>query len=289
VCQEKNTSSYVIETNSVGARCFHEPADTPPGYRKIFFVGCSFTAGDGVANPSRFTDLLEARFQHLHVYNYGLSGSGNDQQALIHEVYSKIIEPDIVILSPYIGCMGRNLCSTRASYDPFSGRMIERPKPYFTQAEDGALVLHNVPVPKMKFSENQTVKKPKHSKKRAKKLLNAFQRQYTEHDAPPYQVTKKILAKTLNESRATHKILLPLPNYPYLDSNTEPHYLNFFANVAKAANATCLNVLEEFYKYPPKQRRLMKTRDLHYNEVAHGIVADFLERKLNPILAAMPE
>jgi hypothetical protein len=74
VCQEKNTSSYVIETNSVGARCFHEPTDTPSGYRKILFVGCSFTAGDGVANPSRFTDLLGTRFQHLHVHNYGLTG-----------------------------------------------------------------------------------------------------------------------------------------------------------------------------------------------------------------------
>ena len=65
------------------------------------FVGCSYTAGDGVSNNERFSDLLETIAADVQCHNYALSGSGQDQQTLIHKHFVPRIKPDVLILSPY--------------------------------------------------------------------------------------------------------------------------------------------------------------------------------------------
>ena len=67
------------------------------------FIGCSFTAGDGVSNSERFTDNL-----NTSSYNAGISGSGFVQQCLIAEYCANFIQPKRLIISPYIGCIQRN-------------------------------------------------------------------------------------------------------------------------------------------------------------------------------------
>ena len=50
-----------------------------------FHNGDSFTAADGVSNRQRYSDLLEARLPGIEVYNFGLPGTGTDQQGDDHE------------------------------------------------------------------------------------------------------------------------------------------------------------------------------------------------------------
>ena len=45
---------YRIVTNKLGARCNHDNF-TEKKRKKILFIGCSYTAGDGVSNGFRFT------------------------------------------------------------------------------------------------------------------------------------------------------------------------------------------------------------------------------------------
>ena len=113
---------YLISTNSVGARCYREPEPNIDDCGiKILFIGDSLAAGDSVSNRERFTDVLEQLLPGAESHNYGLSGTGHDQQLLIHREFAPLIDPDVLVLCPAIGCIGRNLLTDRLHYDPLTG------------------------------------------------------------------------------------------------------------------------------------------------------------------------
>src|SRR5205814_834940 len=78
----------------------------------------------------------------------GLSGSGHDQQLLIHREFAGRIRPDVLVVCPSLNCIGRNLLAERLHRDNMMGGSIVVPKPYFTLDHDGALLSHQIPVPK---------------------------------------------------------------------------------------------------------------------------------------------
>ena len=85
---------YLVRTNSAGFRCDRElTKEKPPEVFRVLLFGDSFTAGDGVSNQYRYGDLLERQFPGLHVLNFGLSGTGTDQQYLIFREFAKVIIP----------------------------------------------------------------------------------------------------------------------------------------------------------------------------------------------------
>ena len=88
---------HLMETNSVGARCRHEIGPTGEAV-KILFIGCSSAAGDNVSNLDRFSDVLEELIPRVVSHNYALSGSGHDQQLLIHREFASLIDPDVLVL-----------------------------------------------------------------------------------------------------------------------------------------------------------------------------------------------
>ena len=53
-------------------------------------MGC--TAGDGVNNGKRYTDLLESRLEGAEVLNFGMPGSGPDQQYLAYQTFAHEID-----------------------------------------------------------------------------------------------------------------------------------------------------------------------------------------------------
>src|SRR3989442_6670299 len=80
---------YFVRTNDSGFRCDHNfSAEKPATTRRILLFGDSHTAGDGVSNGQRYGDLLEEQLG-IQVYNFGLPGTGTDQQYLAYQEYAK--------------------------------------------------------------------------------------------------------------------------------------------------------------------------------------------------------
>ena len=65
---------YFFKTNSAGFRSNIEFKKKKEKTRILFF-GDSNTAGDGVANEFRFSDLL-GRSLNVEIFNYAVSGTG---------------------------------------------------------------------------------------------------------------------------------------------------------------------------------------------------------------------
>ena len=65
--------SYALATNSVGMRANREYSrSSERSAVRILLLGDSFSAGDGVNNEDRFSDVLERQHPGLEVLNFGL-------------------------------------------------------------------------------------------------------------------------------------------------------------------------------------------------------------------------
>ena len=138
--------AYVVRTNSQGFRSDLEFRRERRGRPRILFFGDSITAGDGCHNHERFAELVGADFD-AEVFNYGLSGSGTDQQLLIYEEFARDVEADLVVLAVPVHNIDRINAAFRPILDRITRRRLLVPKPYFTLSEGGELELHHVPVP----------------------------------------------------------------------------------------------------------------------------------------------
>lgn len=141
---------YLVRTNAAGFRSDREfvPARKSGTFRVMLF-GDSQTAGDGTINALRYSDLLEKAVPDLEINNYGLSGTGTDQQLLTYRENSAI-EHDLVVIGIYVENVRRLLSRIVRSRD-VSGEELFRAKPYFTMDPEG-MVLRNVPVPGHRLS-----------------------------------------------------------------------------------------------------------------------------------------
>jgi carbamoyltransferase len=136
---------YLIRTNSQGFRSNGEFSTERTTRPRVLVFGDSYTAGDGCDNAQRFTDRLAATLD-AEVYNFGVSGTGTDQQLLIFEEFAARIEADVVLLCVTVENIQRIQVGHRESIDRVSGRRILVPKPYFT-LDGSQLRLNHAPVP----------------------------------------------------------------------------------------------------------------------------------------------
>jgi hypothetical protein len=290
--------AYLLRTNSLGARCDREPDSSPTARCAALIVGCSFAAGDGVSNDVRFSDRLERLDHGLACHNYALSGSGHDQQLLIHRTFAPALRPDVLIVAPVVGCIVRNLAASKVSYDPFTRQLVARAKPYFT-LEEGTLRLHNSPVPHAVTAVADAVPSPDRRARlraalpgwmltawRAARLeyRRRLERYLVEYDDPgggAYRLTHAILRHLLDESSAAHKLLVPLPGREYVTTARRPNYLPLYRDVAAATGAVCVDVLPSFRSSPRAERaRFFLPYDGHYSPEGHRVVAETLARAL---------
>jgi carbamoyltransferase len=137
---------YYVTTNAQGFRSDVDFQPEKGGRPRILFFGDSFTDGFGVSNHERFTDRM-GRTLDAEVYNYGLTGSGTDQQLLIYEHCARDVAADLVVIGVMVENIQRIVRSHHRSIDRYSGQYLYLPKPYFT-LDGGGLVLHHSPVPR---------------------------------------------------------------------------------------------------------------------------------------------
>lgn len=136
---------YFVVTNSAGFRSDTEYSiQREQGKKRVLVFGDSFTAGDGVSNKYRYTDVLQTMNPGVEFYNFGLPGSGTDQQLLLYREYGKQYEHDLLVISVLVENI-RRVNSTFRYFMDGSGEQKVWMKPYFDMAGE-ELVLRNTPV-----------------------------------------------------------------------------------------------------------------------------------------------
>ena len=136
---------YLLRTNESGFRSEIEfVKERIPGKKRILFFGDSFTAGDGVSNKFRFTDLIQEIIPGVESYNFGLPGSGTDQQYLMFREFGAGIQADLLVIMVLVENIRRVNSHYRYYYDERGNRVVYQ-KPYF-EFKNGVFSLCNVPV-----------------------------------------------------------------------------------------------------------------------------------------------
>jgi carbamoyltransferase len=308
---------YLVHTNMAGLRCRHEVTKAkPPGTVRIVVVGDSYTAGDGVSNAFRWTDVLEQRLlasmggKGVQVLNFGLPGSGTDQQLLAFRELGGDLEYDIMLLAPMVENIVRNIDSHRLATSAFSGALVERPKPYFT-LEGGKLVQHHVPVPKdtrEPSAERAKAANDAPEESGPKGLVRGLLRkvtakvdekvpgfraftqrvrgvthpqEYDDAQDPGWLLMRAILAEFIADARKDPKrkiLLAPWPTFGHIEGGLDPKpYLARFAELAASTEIELLDALPRFLEEPRQVRdRCRFASDEHPTRLGHSVFADAL-------------
>jgi hypothetical protein len=268
-----------VKTNSSGMRSTREyPLEKPPGRTRVVFLGDSYTAGDGVSNAQRFTDLLEARFPNLDAMNFGLNGTGTDQQLLIFETIARRYDADAYVFCICVENIARNLYTCFPSFDFREHQVVYRPKPYF-ELSDEKLVLRNQPVTLEKRPQD-ALGDWKYSFPYLSESDDPYAI-YAHPDRIHWRTMKAILRRFTSAVRDKPVLIVPLPMYNhYLEQHSPTYWPRFREIEDRSAGVFVVDLLPAFKRRPRTQREAFRfSDDPHYTAAAHLVVADELERK----------
>jgi len=311
---------YYVRTNSLGFRSQIEFKKEKILKPRILFFGDSITAGDGASNNERFSELLGESIG-AEVYNFGLSGSGTDQQCLILENYAKSIEADLIVFGVSVENIERNKVAYREAINPFSKKSVLISKPYFS-FQDNMLKLRNSPpvrnnsdfnsvdpelvqwaIPKnrkqiykaVEFWRNNKLTKfidkkfePIFEKLRSIIIKTAYQpyKDYKEPNGQGYVVMKEIIKRFISSSNSKPILILPIPTYQYIVDGAKPIFKDFFNSLEnKKNNIYVLDLLAEFIKLNFSKRKSLffKQDKSHFSQFGHKLISNFLENKIKKL------
>ena len=309
---------YYVRTNSLGFRSDVEFKEKKGDKPRILFFGDSNTAADGVSNNERFSELVGKHF-NAEVYNFALSGSGTDQQYLVHQKYAQKIETDLIVFGILVENIERNKVAYRETINPYTKKNVLTPKPYF-KLEEGQLKLSNSPVPRITsnseeidphmvqwaiprgqesiyklvawWRKNRALKPIRNSFKpfikRLRSLLISMSYQpYPDYGKPTsdgYLLMKKIISEFINSVSPTPIIILPIPTYHYYADDAKPiykHFFNYFHDSAK--NVHVLDLLKQMkdIDYDKRQSLCFNQDKSHFSKYGHQVISDFLTKEIN--------
>lgn len=295
---------YLMRVNEAGFRSERPfTAQRTPGMRRVLFFGDSFTAGDGVPNEQRYSDVLERRIANLETYNFGLSSTGTDQQYLAWREYAQGIEHDVVVIAVFVENVRRVMAGYRPHRDAHG---VERlyAKPYYTL--DGArLALHQVPPPPDPINPADLSARERGAVDTGgrfpllRSVVNALGArdvvqkmshyqalpQYSAPDGEGWQLMRAILTQWIG---AQHRpvVLMPLPLPQHLDGVCDPEpYQQRFAELAGALGCTLHDPLPAFLAFDAATRRAFRwQQDIHFTPAGHQALAATLEPVLRSLL-----
>src|SRR5262245_45205529 len=134
---EHEGGGFAPRTNPDRFRCRHEcTARKRPGSFRVLLFGDSYTAGMGVSDAARYGDVLETLLPELEVYNFGLPGSGTDQQYLIHREVAPRYEHDLVVIAAMVENI-RRVDSRYRHCATIEGENLILEQPYYTPEDGG--------------------------------------------------------------------------------------------------------------------------------------------------------
>jgi hypothetical protein len=299
---------YLLRANAAGFRSEHEftPARPPGTFRALLF-GDSYTAGDGVSNRDRYSDVLERETPGLQLFNYGLPGSGTDMQYLAWREMAAGVEHDLLVLAVQVENIRRVAARMRTYQE--GDREVVLAKPYFTLEDDGSLSLHNVPVPREPLRPDEVPAEEQRHLDRGgdhalvrkvvnrlgvKDVLQTLTRyqplpMYDRADTPEWRLMRAILARWIAESRVP-VLLVPVPLYQYVEETSSPEgYQQRFRELAADTGAMLHDPLPDFHRVGKAERRRLRfERDIHPTPAWHRVMADSLAPRLRSLMAARP-
>jgi carbamoyltransferase len=314
---------FYVRTNALGFRS-DRPYVTARGERpRILFFGDSFTAGDGVDNGDRFSERV-ADALGGEAYNFGLSGSGTDQQLLLLEKYGKGMAADLIVLALQVENIDRIQVGNRPAIDRITRRRMQVPKPYFTLQPDGSLALHHVPVPRDRPPEvpgndatetrhglvgsaiefYRTAKGLEDVRRMTRKHLELSRSlalrvsgfdpypDYAHPHSAGFALLRAIVRRFQAAANGVPVLVVPLPNYYYLLHGLEPKFQRRIETLAQDG-LTIGDLVTPLMALSREQRRKLLLSDGHFSVFGHGVVAQHMAdairgRGLLPVPAAKP-
>ncbi|HMK83319.1 MAG TPA: hypothetical protein VK503_06345 [Candidatus Bathyarchaeia archaeon] len=299
---------YLLRTNSIGMRSDREyPLKLPDGRHRIVLLGDSQTAGESVTNRQRFSDLLEKFYPNLDVMNFGLSGSGTDQQLLIYETLAKSFEADAYIIAPFWSNIARNMVDLYV----FGRRrgVAWMAKPYFLLEGDN-LALHNTPVPRTGLisdedaTKHRTLPEPETGDNTGftlpwefpdplrTKLRFALTRPYSGYESDEsrsWRLMRAILERFIGEVNGKPVFIVPLPDYAHYSCGVAPTYLARYEKLHDPSiDCIVVDPLPHFNRLSSEELTKCRSKEAHYSAFGHHVLAeaisDALERHCPAIL-----
>lgn len=302
------SGGYLMQVNELGFRSnrMFERQRTP-GKRRTLVFGDSFTAGDGVANGHRYTDLLEADLAEHEVYNFGLSSTGTDQQYLAWREYGRDIEHDVLVIAVFVENIRRVVARYRPHRDA-SGRERLYAKPFYS-LDGNRLQLHQVPPPAEPFDMDQLPPEEQTrvdsggrfpllrglvnaiGAKEAVQRLTRYQPlpHYDSSTSDSWRLLRAILHEWIGQQQRP-TVLMPLPLPQHLDEVCDPSgYQARFAELAAEANCTLHDPLPALLGYDKATRRAFRFEtDIHFTPGGHRAIARSLAPVLERLLPPAP-
>lgn len=295
---------YLLHANEAGFRCDREfVRPRRPGFRRVLLFGDSFTAGDGVSNGQRYGDALERLVPHLEVYNFGLPGTGTDQQYLAYREYAAGIEHDLLVIGVLVENIRRVAARYRLGTDG-RGAMRCYAKPYYELAGED-LVLRNVPVPREPLAQADLPPAERANVDRGgqfpvlRRVVNALglrelaQRvvryqptpEYDEPHGPAWLLMRRIL-QTWIAAHPCPVLLVPLPLYQFIEETADPSgYRARFRELADACGCALHDPLDDLRAYPRDERVGFRFRtDVHLSPAGHEALARSLAPAIGRLL-----
>ncbi|MCX6158492.1 MAG: SGNH/GDSL hydrolase family protein [Ignavibacteriae bacterium] len=295
---------YLVKANNVGFRC-NRDFNTKNGTDKfrILVFGDSFTAGDGVSNSFRFTDLLEKYNDNLEVYNFGLPGSGTDQQYLIFKEYAANTSYDLIIINVLVENI-RRIVSHYRNFIDGEGNMKIFMKPYFA-IDNGGLILKNVPPDKEPIDISKLDSEERRKidfggrfpqlrnfliKNNYESIFHKLTRwkpypEYDKENNDSWQLMKSILKDWVSFNNKKI-VIVPFPHYYYTEGLSDPvNYLKRFSELGKESNCDIWNPLPYFNELSLQERRKFRfEKDVHPTKYGHEVFSNYLRDKINSFM-----
>lgn len=304
---------YMIKTNNMGFRSdFDFKRDKDKNTLRIVLFGDSFTAGDGVSNKDRYSDIISKELD-VEIYNFGLLHSGTDQQYLIFKEFVRDIEFDILMICPLVENIRRNLYKDLLNLT-HDGQLFLRPKPFF-ELRDGSLVLNNVPVPRVNLfnpdtpdtsidNGNNRYSFPLNviykTKKRLLPDLNTREISYSlfrqpidlypeyyKSDNYEWLLMKTILGNWIREAKAVSTLIVPIPWYLFIEEENKyftEGYRERFKELEKIHGVKVCDPLTNMRRSSMEDiKKFTYRNDKHFTPLGNKVLAEAILPDLKKI------
>lgn len=292
---------YLVRTNALGFRNDRE-FEAIDAADRILVFGDSFTAGDGVSNGKRYTDILDALLAPIEVHNFGLPGTGTDQQYIAYRKFAREAPCRAVVIAVLVENIRRVASAYRAAQDE-RGEVEFLAKPYFELHGD-ELVRFNDPVPRERVSAADLEEGARVDRggrfPALRKLVRAaglqrFVQQLTQYqptpeydrpDDPAWRLLRAILLawRAIVDCPA---VLVPLPLYQHIEGTADPGaYRARFAELARDGDFVLHDPLDDLLAHDAATRRGFRfEKDVHLTPAGHRAIAESLFKTLGPLLS----
>lgn len=304
------TGGYLVRANAFGFRDDRTPGSERDGQRRrVLVFGDSFTAGDGVSNGKRFSDELAKLLPGTDFYNFGLPGSGTDQQFIAFNKFARDLSCDLVIVAVLV----ENIRRVTAQFRPAQsgdGRIRFVPKPYF-ELHDGKLVRFHNPVPQEtvdadelsqglasavvdqggRFPGLRKLVKSLGLKKVVQRLTGYQPVPDFDSISSPAWLLMRALLLAWREASRSPLLVVPLPLYQHVEETADASaYQQRFRELASETGIAVYDVLPGLRRYSMEERRAFRfATDIHLTPAGHRAVAGSLAPAVSALLDKVVE